>query len=87
MTLYTEPMSVDVTYDPEARAYYVYLARRPVAQTLQVNDCVLVDVDADGSAVGLEVLRLDRLDLDACASKYGFADRAGAVGLALGAAA
>ncbi len=86
MTVYTQAMPIEVEHDAEAGAFYVYLARRPVARTERVNDCVLVDLDERGEAVGIEVLRLDHLDLDACAAAYGFADKAGAVGFALGVA-
>lgn len=40
------------------RAGYVYLLpeRTPVARTIEVNDSVMVDVDAEGRPVGVETL-------------------------------
>ncbi len=77
------PKPVDVTYDSEAAAFYVRLATAPVARSAHENECVLIDLDAEDRAIGIEILRLDRFDVDACAAKYGFSDRAGAIGMAL----
>lgn len=45
-----------ITYDPEADAMYVYIARQEISHTIPVNDSLLVDVDRDGNAVGIEIL-------------------------------
>jgi uncharacterized protein YuzE len=46
------------TYDREADALYVYVApdRGPIARTVRMTDDVMVDIDADGQIVGVEVL-------------------------------
>lgn len=84
MRTYTRPVAISVDYDSEARAWYVRLADTPIGRTVRENDCVLLDLDEGGRVVGIEVLDIDALDIDACAAKYGFADRAGAIGIALG---
>ncbi|MHB1711731.1 MAG: DUF2283 domain-containing protein [Acidimicrobiales bacterium] len=45
-----------VTYDPEADATYVLLADSPVAKTRQFGDSVSVDLDQEGSPIGVELL-------------------------------
>ncbi len=87
MSVYNPTMPVEVTHDPEAAAFYVRLATAPVARTAHENECVLIDLDAEDRAIGIEILRLDRFDIDACAAKYGFVESAGSIGFALGQAA
>lgn len=43
-------------YDGAADALYYQLSHEPVARTVSVGDRVMVDVDAAGQAVGIEVL-------------------------------
>jgi Protein of unknown function (DUF2283) len=43
-------------YDAEAKALYYRLTNEPVVRTVDVGGRVLVDVDADGDAIGIEVL-------------------------------
>lgn len=50
-----EPSAV-FEYDGEAKALYYRLTREPASRTVSVGDRVMVDVDADGQAVGIEVL-------------------------------
>jgi uncharacterized protein YuzE len=50
-----EPFSV-FEYDGDAKALYYRLTREPVSRTVSIGDRVNVDVDADGQAVGVEVL-------------------------------
>ncbi len=48
---------VEIRYDREADALYVTLARDvTVARTDQVDDRTLVDVDASGRPVGIEII-------------------------------
>jgi len=48
---------VEIRYDREADALYVTLARDVrVARTDQVDDRTLVDVDASGRPVGIEII-------------------------------
>lgn len=44
------------TFDAEASATYVYLTDRPVARTASLSDSVNVDLDAEGTPCGVEVL-------------------------------
>lgn len=44
------------TYDADAGALYYPLTSEPVARTVSIGDRVMVDVDAAGEAVGIEVL-------------------------------
>ena len=49
------------TYDAESSACYIYLGTNPVHNTITLHDgdvMINLDVDADGNAVGLEVLVL-----------------------------
>lgn len=48
------------THDAQAGATYVYLTDRPVARTMPLSDSVNVDLDADGSPCGVEVLHGER---------------------------
>lgn len=48
-----------ITYDPIARAAYVYLRDTLVLTTRTITDQVLVDLDADAHAVGIEILFVD----------------------------
>lgn len=43
-------------YDGDADALYYRLSGEPVARTVSIGDRVMVDVDAAGQAVGIEVL-------------------------------
>lgn len=46
------------TYDRQADALYVHVApeRGPIARTVQTTNDLMVDVNADGQVVGVEVL-------------------------------
>lgn len=48
-----------LTVDTQADAAYLELSDEPVESTCQVSEEVLVDLDADGLVVGVEVLRMD----------------------------
>lgn len=45
------------TYDTEAGAWYMRVSDHPVARTEQIGPGTLVDFDADGVVVGVEVIR------------------------------
>ena len=48
---------VVITYDPEAQAAYVYIgARTTSARTQELTSSVMVDYDADGRLIGVELL-------------------------------
>ena len=44
------------TYDAQAKAYYFQRSNKPVARTVESLPGQLVDLDADGEVVGVEVL-------------------------------
>lgn len=45
-----------VTYDKEAKAFYITVARGGVARTIPAKGEILVDLDADGNIMGVEVI-------------------------------
>lgn len=49
---------ISTNYDPEADALYVRIAPKgtPVAETREIEPGVMLDVDAKGSVIGIEVL-------------------------------
>ncbi|MGC4105211.1 MAG: DUF2283 domain-containing protein [Thermomicrobiales bacterium] len=57
--------SPTVTYDREADALYIRFSTHPIEDTVALSDSVYIDVDADGEAVGFEVLYVSTSDLDA----------------------
>ena len=50
-----------IEYDQEANALYVTLREAEVAETNEVTDNVTIDLDADGRAIGIEVLGVRQL--------------------------
>ena len=48
------------SYDLDADALYIRLADHPVARTVQLDAGTLVDLDADGALVGIEVIQPQR---------------------------
>lgn len=49
-------MSPTVKYDPEANAAYIRFSPEPVKESEEVADGIVIDFDAEGRMVGLEVL-------------------------------
>lgn len=47
-----------VTYDKEADALYLYLAKGKIRRTRRVSSRILVDLDAKDRTLGVEVLDL-----------------------------
>lgn len=47
---------MDIRYSTEAEAFYVTLTEGDVARTVHISDDVLVDLEADGTVHGLELL-------------------------------
>ena len=45
-----------IEYDREADALYIHLREVPVADTTDVEEGVMVDLDAEGHIVGVEIL-------------------------------
>lgn len=51
---------IDMTYDPEADAAYIYLGRGKVAATKEEGP-FLYDVDASGRILGIEILSASKV--------------------------
>lgn len=49
-------MSMTIKYDAVADAVYLSLIEGVVASTLKVNDRLMMDLDAQGNTLGLEIL-------------------------------
>lgn len=47
---------MNINYDTVADAVYVSMTKEPVAKTVRVNDRLMMDIDARGNTVGLEIL-------------------------------
>jgi uncharacterized protein YuzE len=51
---------IDMTYDPEADAAYIYLGRGKVAETREEGPFIY-DVDASGRILGIEILAASKV--------------------------
>jgi uncharacterized protein YuzE len=51
---------IDMTYDPEADAVYVYLGRSKIDHQQEAGPSIL-DLDAEGHVVGIEILSASKL--------------------------
>ena len=49
-------MKPTVIYDPEANAAYIRFSPEPVEESEEVSAGIVLDYDADGRIVGMEVL-------------------------------
>ena len=92
MTIYNAAMAFSVEYEAEGGLHIIHLTEGRISHGIDFRDregvsCGVVLVDADGSAIDVEIFSLPHFDLDACAAEYGFSDRAGAIGMALATAA
>ena len=47
---------IDVTYDPSVDAAYIRLGRGKVANTTEMSENIILDYDADGRVIGIEIL-------------------------------
>ena len=47
---------MNITYDKIADAVYMKVSQAAVAQTVKLDDALLVDKDSNGNIVGLEIL-------------------------------
>ncbi|HVL23280.1 MAG TPA: DUF2283 domain-containing protein [Thermomicrobiales bacterium] len=48
-----------LTYDPDVKALYIQLTDSDVLETVELAKGVYLDLDADGQAVGFEILDAD----------------------------
>jgi uncharacterized protein YuzE len=64
---------IEIEYDAESDALYVRLTSNPVERTIDIDGFQVVDLDASGEAVGVEVLTPARhFDIARIALRYGF---------------
>ncbi len=52
-------MNATLTYDPDVQALYIQLSDADVWETVELAKGVYLDIDADGQAVGFEILNAD----------------------------
>lgn len=48
------------TYDPEADAVYIAVGGGRIVQSAETSDCVVLDLDAQGRLIGIEILNASR---------------------------
>ena len=54
-------MSMDITYDKQADAMYIYLQKgKKVARTVELADLLLADLDRKGRVIGVEIIGASR---------------------------
>ncbi len=51
--------SPTLTFDPDVQALYIKLSDAAIVETLELSRTVCVDIDAEGQAVGFEILNAD----------------------------
>lgn len=45
-----------IEYDKKADAMYMYLSKKEIKKTVPINSSIIVDIDAKGRLVGIELL-------------------------------
>ena len=54
-------MSMDITYDKQADAMYIYLQKgKKVARTVELADLLLADLDKKGRVIGVGIIAVAR---------------------------
>lgn len=76
-------MSIHVSTDHEHDVHVLHLSDEPVARTAHVGDACLIDLDAEGRPVAVEILVPGACDLESLAKEFGFEDRLGEADSAL----
>jgi uncharacterized protein YuzE len=56
----SKPISVSV--DTLARAVYITISNNPVSKTVRKNESFLIDYDKEGKVVGLEIVRVEKME-------------------------
>ena len=51
---------IDMTYDPEADAAYIYLGKGKIAETAEAGPFIY-DVDGNGRVIGIEILHASKV--------------------------
>ncbi len=52
-----------ISIDHEAGAIYIQVTDQEIEKTLEIDDNVFVDVDAGGKLVGIELIRVARVEI------------------------
>ena len=52
-----------ISIDNEAGAIYIQVTHNKVKKTLEIDDNVFVDVDYRGKLVGIELIRIDQVEI------------------------
>lgn len=50
------PFTMEIKYDPIAKAAYLKLKNGKVAKTIKVKDALIIDLDKKGGVLGVEFL-------------------------------
>jgi uncharacterized protein YuzE len=79
-------MTPVVTYDTSADVYYVRLLEGTVARTVEHGDAHLVDLDADGNVVGIEVVLPQEADFAGLTQAFGLEEQSNEIRAAVDAA-
>jgi uncharacterized protein YuzE len=66
-------MAIYVSSDTDNDLHVLHLSDEPVARTVERGDGCLIDVDARGDAVAIEILDRQACDLRSLADEFGFA--------------
>lgn len=51
---------MELTFDPDGDHLYVHVSEGAIARTLAVSREIVVDLDAEGAPVGIELLRVSQ---------------------------
>lgn len=47
---------MEITFDKQADAIYIYLKKKKVFETKEITDDTIADLDKDGNVIGIEIL-------------------------------
>ena len=61
---------MEITYDQHAKAIYIRLTNKTVSSTKQVATEMVIDLDADGVPVGIELLYVPEWMVDFAAIEF-----------------
>lgn len=68
-------MSTRVSTDHEHDVHVLYLSDEPIARTVEVGEACLIDIDAEGRPVAVELLVPGACNLESLAREFGFEDQ------------
>jgi uncharacterized protein YuzE len=68
-------MAIRVSTDHEHDLHVLHLSDEPVVRTTELDEACLVDIDAEGRPVAVEILVPEAVDLESVARELGFEDQ------------